>query len=971
MRTLKFISASAIALLLSVGFVSCGGDSEGEDTEKVLIENFNQSNVNFTDQSSEQSFSFTANSSWTVSVSSNGGDTSWCSVYPSSGGKGTQTVTIRTTANTSYDDRNATITLTSGTQTKSFVVTQKQKNALLLTSDKFEVDNTGGTITVEVKANISYTATIGSDCTDWIKEESGTRALTTTTKTFTISPSEEVEKREGTITFSDGTLSETVHVYQSGGYSVVLNQRNYVIDQKGGEIAVELRSNCDYEVIMPSVDWIKENQTRAMSSHTLYYTILENTSYDNREAYIIYKDKQDLVRDTLIITQAQINAVILVDKKVNVGSIGGTVEVKVKSNVDYEVVMPDVDWVSLSSKTRGLTESVEQFIVKENSTHDNRSVNIVFKTEDGKKDTLVISQSQLDALILNDKNIALESKGGTVDVKIMSNVDYEVVIPKDVDWITVGVKTRGLTESEVHLIVNENVSYDSRSGRVIFQANDGIQDTLYVTQAQKNALIITNKNIDVDPAGGTIDVQVKSNVEYKVEIPNDVSWITIAPQSRALDESTVQFIVDENTGDTSRSTNILFSSSDGLKDTLSIQQACKITVITVKTLGTFEKLFTSLKKPRYVKIVGPVYYKSELEKYLSASSWLYSYDGCIYCDLSEATIYDSKGNIMESIKSFANTIKTLIMPNYITSIEEGAFCECSQLNKIVLPSNLESIGKGAFAYTGLRGNLNISESVQKMGEYSFYHSTIDSVAFYCATAGGFECSGLKYVFLSDNVKKIDDEAFWGCDISSVTIPNSVTSIGKNAFDGTNLSSISIPNSVTSIGESAFKDCYELKSVVLPDNIEKIEQYVFSGTGLVSIVIPNSVTKIVSGAFYNDSDLEKVILPENLIEISGFDNCPKLTDISLPNSVQKIYDDAFRDTPINTPVIPCNVTFIGDEAFTKVDTCYIYAKVPPTLGGSKAFVAKNYSESALYVPKGCLEAYKDWSTMFYNIYEMEE
>jgi DNA gyrase/topoisomerase IV subunit A len=213
MRTLKFISASAIALLLSVGFVSCGEgeDSEGENTEKVLIENFKQSNITFTDQYSEQSFSFTANSSWTVTVSSNGGDTSWCAVYPESGGKGAQTVTIYTAVNSSYDDRNATITLTSGTQTKSFVVTQKQKNALLLTSDKFEVDNTGGTITVEVKANISYTTTIGSDCTDWIKEESDTRALTTTTKTFTISANEEMNKREGTITFTDGNLSETVH----------------------------------------------------------------------------------------------------------------------------------------------------------------------------------------------------------------------------------------------------------------------------------------------------------------------------------------------------------------------------------------------------------------------------------------------------------------------------------------------------------------------------------------------------------------------------------------------------------------------------------------------------------------------------------------------------------------------------------------------------------------------------------------
>ena len=62
------------------------------------------------------------------------------------------------------------------------------------------------------------------------------------------------------------------------------------------------------------------------------------------------------------------------------------------------------------------------------------------------------------------------------------------------------------------------------------------------------------------------------------------------------------------------------------------------------------------------------------------------------------------------------------------------------------------------------------------------------------------------------VRAIDDEAFKGLDITSVTIPDTVVSIGWFAFsDCSKLTRVSIPQSVTSIGYEAFSGS---KSVVI-------------------------------------------------------------------------------------------------------------------------------------------------------------
>lgn len=70
------------------------------------------------------------------------------------------------------------------------------------------------------------------------------------------------------------------------------------------------------------------------------------------------------------------------------------------------------------------------------------------------------------------------------------------------------------------------------------------------------------------------------------------------------------------------------------------------------------------------------------------------------------------------------------------------------------------------------------------------------------------------------VKKIEDFAFQGKDLISVTIPDTVVSIGTDAFSFNRLIHVAIPNSITSIGHSAFRS-NQLSTVMIPNNITTI------------------------------------------------------------------------------------------------------------------------------------------------------
>lgn len=157
------------------------------------------------------SVTFTSSEAWSIDVAE-GRAVSWCSVSPTSGSKGTNTLTIKTTANDTYDERSAKITIKAGTTTQSFAVTQKQKDAIMVTETEYAVEAVGGDLEFEVNTNVNFKIAIS---VDWIKQNSRSRGLVAKALSFTITENTSNEAREGVITLSSGELKQEVKVVQA------------------------------------------------------------------------------------------------------------------------------------------------------------------------------------------------------------------------------------------------------------------------------------------------------------------------------------------------------------------------------------------------------------------------------------------------------------------------------------------------------------------------------------------------------------------------------------------------------------------------------------------------------------------------------------------------------------------------------------------------------------------------------------
>lgn len=219
---------------------------------------------------------------WTARII-NGRAESWCSIEPASGEAGDTEMTVTVQANETPDERSASVVVTCGDKQKTIVVTQKQKDALTVTASRFDIGAEGGSIAVEVKANIDFEYIIEETAKEWLEYET-TKAMNSSTLVFTVAPNESLDKREGAIAIQSGDLKETITVYQEGEKpSIVISQNNYNVAAAGGDIAIEVSSNVDVTVQMPeSASWIRENATKAMSTNTYHFLVDENT--DSRYA---------------------------------------------------------------------------------------------------------------------------------------------------------------------------------------------------------------------------------------------------------------------------------------------------------------------------------------------------------------------------------------------------------------------------------------------------------------------------------------------------------------------------------------------------------------------------------------------------------------------------------------------------------------------------------------------------------------
>ena len=252
------------------------------------------------------------------------------------------------------------------------------------------------------------------------------------------------------------------------------------------------------------------------------------------------------------------------------------IEVVLISNVGFETIGPDVDWVECIDRMS--TESRRYYQVARNDEYESRKCEILYvNNKYGLERRVSIEQAQKGALIISQTAYEVNAQGGKIEVQLQSNVAYDVIVPVDCSsWIEQLPNTKSLRKDVLLLRISENKDYSGREGYVnIVNQTNNLSETITIKQKAKRSLILSEKEYSVSDAGEKIilDVGTESN-DYSWTVADDVDWITLAKSESGNVKSSLIVNVKPNYSYSSRSAEVMLRTNDGeLSDKLLIFQS--------------------------------------------------------------------------------------------------------------------------------------------------------------------------------------------------------------------------------------------------------------------------------------------------------------------------------------------------------------------------------------------------------------
>ena len=352
------------------------------------------------------------------------------------------------------------------------------------------------------------------------------------------------------------------------------------------------------------------------------------------------------------------------------------------------------------------------------------------------------------------------------------------------------------------------------------------------------------------------------------------------------------------------------------------------------------KNLTNLYLPYCIKVCGV-----SLHNFTSLKTYTYNYGK--YLTHRDGTLLALVGLTSTSATSLTlvNTCRctTDLTPN---TSSYGTSTKNTSLRTITLNEGLERIGSNTFGYCTALTTINWSSTIKEIGDYAFYH-----------------CNSLR----------------------NVTFPNGLEKIGNSVFgyyESSVARTFNIPASVNKIGTGfAFWTIATAPSIYI--NIDS-NNPVYTDNG--------------SNVIYDKTNDTLLFLPDNgrmpdttrVIQRDASDLWGMKNEIYLPESIEYIADRAFdtgKPMPANHDGVlrlP-NITFLGSlpsktiNVFgpnlatitsnsivdSGIEALYFESTTPPDLQGEVNYY--NIGNAIIYVPYGCLNAYKtapvwsDWSS----------
>ena len=269
-------------------------------------------------------------------------------------------------------------------------------------------------------------------------------------------------------------------------------------------------------------------------------------------------------------------------------------------------------------------------------------------------------------------------------------------------------------------------------------------------------------------------------------------------------------------------------------------------------------------------------------------------------------IYSKDGSVFVAL---AKPVKEYTVAPGTRELGKKAFSTFSCLEQVHLPCSLEVIDEFCFSRTSV-AEFKAPANCREIRNNAFIN-----------------CRHLESAELNDKLEVIGDEAFAVTKISELHLPKSLKFMGNR---------VAISTNCTFSGNDAtftiHQDCEHLKldaqgclyaieegeacgagdGAASPKNMTLMR---YLDTSVTHVEVAPGTTEIGEAAFFKHPNLQSVVLPEGvrIIGKCAFKDCEALTHVEVPNTLERIENEAFVNTRIDGIRVPAALEHIGAMA----------------------------------------------------------
>ena len=180
------------------------------------------------------------------------------------------------------------------------------------------------------------------------------------------------------------------------------------------------------------------------------------------------------------------------------------------------------------------------------------------------------------------------------------------------------------------------------------------------------------------------------------------------------------------------------------------------------------------------------------------------------------TLKSGTKTIVERAFYNCSELTGITIPNTVVAINSSAFYGCTKLASITFEANsrCKEIGDSAFSETKIK-TISIPKTVAHIGSYVFIScSDLESI--------NVEQGNTNYTSINGVLFNYDATVLLKCPVSynqtQYVVPSTVTKIEDSAFSGVSLTSITITANVSEIGRYAFSGCSNLTIAIFENPV---------------------------------------------------------------------------------------------------------------------------------------------------------